>query len=67
MRCPGEASGVDRELLEGAHMGVREGRPIGRFAYWRRSYGRVAGFMGAKCVQGERTHRAQPDDAKKAI
>ena len=48
-------------------MGVREGKPIGRFAYWRRSYGGVAGFMGAKCVQGERTHRAQPADAKKAI
>ena len=32
MWCAGDAPGVDRERLEGAHTGVREGRPIGRFA-----------------------------------
>ena len=64
MWCPGEASGVDRERLEGAHTGVREGRPIGRFACLASCYGRVAGCMGAGRVQGERTHRAGPADTK---
>ena len=39
---------------------------IGRFACLPRSYGHVAGCMGAQCVQGERTHHARPAGAKKA-
>ena len=64
MWCAGDASGVDRERLEGPEMGVREGWPIGRFACLPRSYGRVAGCMGAERVQGERTHRTGPADTK---
>ena len=69
MWCPGEASGVDRERLEGAHTGVRvrEDRPIGRFACLASCYGRVVGCMGAERVQGERTHRARPAGAKDSI
>jgi hypothetical protein len=39
---------------------------IGSFACLPRSYGHVAGCMGAQCVQGERTHHARPAGAKKA-
>ena len=67
MWCAGDASGVDRERLEGPEMGVREGWPIGRFACLPRSYGRVAGCMGAYCVQSERTDCAQPAGAKVLI
>ena len=67
MWCPGDASGVDRERLEGAHTGVREGRPIGSFACLKRSHGHVPRCMGAERVQGERTHRARPAGAKDSI
>ena len=59
MWCPGDASGVDRERLEGAHTGVREGRPIGSFACLKRSHGHVPGTLYRSAervgVQGERT------------
>ena len=32
MWCAGDASGVDGERPGGAHTGLREGGPIGRFA-----------------------------------
>ena len=67
MWCPGDASDVDRERLEGAHTGVREGRPIGSFACLKRSHGHVPRCMGAERVQGERTHRTRPAGAKDSI
>ena len=39
----------------------------GRFACLPRSYGHVAGCMGAQCVQCKRTHHARPAGAKKPI
>ena len=54
MWCPGEASGVDIERLEGAHTGVREGRPIGRFGV----FGVSLWTDGCVCWLGSNVDRA---------